>query len=240
MQSFSFFVGVYSFVYLFIFHFSQQQAPGGRSNAKMISKSTFKEFSLAHPDGNYFLRPDRILGAFHVDSSAPPVLVSIETVSELMVEKHRELRVNESLQLADSKQRSNTIRIDRSIGSIWAVDEVKAMMEKSVKEFSIIKEEENVATVKFQKENKDKMAATFGPMEGGDIEMNDVTRTYKTVFEREDEDRRERSNQSVSTSPLIHEENSFGVEYDCTSADGDIFIFRSLVEVWKLGLRFED
>jgi hypothetical protein len=167
---------------------------------------TFKEFSLAHPDGNYFLRPDRILGAFHVDSSAPPVLVSIETLSELIVEKNRELKVNESLHLADSKQRSNTVRIDRSIGSIWAVDEVKAMMEKSMKEFSIIGDEENV--VKVQKKNKDNMAAAFGPMEGGDIEMNTVIRTDKTILKSEED--RGRSNQIVSTSPLIHVVNSFG------------------------------
>jgi hypothetical protein len=171
---------LYKFIYLFYFYFAThgKQAPGGRSNAMMISKPTFKEFSLAHPDGNYFLRPDRILGAFHVDSSAPPVLVSIETVSELMVEKNRELKVNESLQLADSKQRSNTLRIDSAIGSIWAVDEVKAMMEKNMKEFSILSDEENVATDKVQKKTKDNMAAAFGPMEGGDIEMNTVIKHF--------------------------------------------------------------
>jgi hypothetical protein len=185
----------------------------------MISKSTFKEFSLAHPDGNYFLRPDRILGAFHVDSSAPPVLVSIETVSELMVEKNRELKVNESLHLADSKQRSNTLRIDSAIGSIWAVDEVKAMMEKSMKEFSIQSDEENVATVEVQKKDKDNTAAAFAPVEGGDIEMNTVTRTDKTFLKSEED--KGRSNQSVNTSPLIHEVNSFGAENDCTSAEGD-------------------
>jgi hypothetical protein len=87
---------------------------------------------MAHPDGNYFLRPERILGAFHVDSSAPPVIASMEIASELIVEKNRELRVNELLQLVDSKQRSNTDRIDAAIGSIWAVDEVKLMMETNV------------------------------------------------------------------------------------------------------------
>jgi hypothetical protein len=178
----------------------------------MISKSTFRELSLPHPDANYFLRPDRILGAFHVDSSAPPVLVSIETVSELMVEKHRELKVNESLQLADFKQRSNTDRIDSAIGSIWAVDEVKAMIEKSMKGCSI-SDQENVATDK--NKNKDNMeAAAFGPMGGVDIELNAVmTRTRltdKTLLKSsEDGDRRGSSNQSVSTSPLIHEVTTF-------------------------------
>jgi urease accessory protein UreH len=88
------------------------------------------------------------------------------------------LKVNESLQLADSKQRSNTLRIDSAIGSIWAVDEVKAMMEKNMKEFSILSDEENVATDKVQKKTKDNMAAAFGPMEGGDIEMNTVIKHF--------------------------------------------------------------
>jgi hypothetical protein len=39
-------------------------APGGRDNAKVASKATFHAISLPTLDGNYFLRPDRILGAF--------------------------------------------------------------------------------------------------------------------------------------------------------------------------------
>lgn len=40
------------------------QAPGGRDNAKMIPRSTFDDLMLPHDDGNYFLRPDRILSIF--------------------------------------------------------------------------------------------------------------------------------------------------------------------------------
>jgi hypothetical protein len=40
------------------------QAPGGRDNAKMVSKSLFQVMSLPTKDGNFFLRKDRILGAF--------------------------------------------------------------------------------------------------------------------------------------------------------------------------------
>jgi hypothetical protein len=47
------------------------QAPGGRDNAKMVSKSLFHTLSLADGDGNYFIRPDRILGAFVISSSKP-------------------------------------------------------------------------------------------------------------------------------------------------------------------------
>ena len=38
-------------------------APGGRDNAAVVSKAAFQALSLPHPDNNYFLRPDRILGS---------------------------------------------------------------------------------------------------------------------------------------------------------------------------------
>jgi hypothetical protein len=131
----------------------------------MISKSTFLELSLAHPDGNYFLRPDRILGAFHVDSTAPPVLVSVDTASELSGERTREATVNRLLQLADSKQKSNTDRIDAAVASLWPVDEVKAVMEKSMKETSISMEEVSggLGSIKLEQEDI------------GDLEMNNIT-----------------------------------------------------------------
>ena len=50
-----------------------QQAPGGRENAKMVGKQIFGNFSLPQSDGNYFLRPDRILGAFLLDPANPIV-----------------------------------------------------------------------------------------------------------------------------------------------------------------------
>jgi hypothetical protein len=46
--------------------------PGGRDNAVMVTKATFHALSLPDMDGNYFLRPDRILGAFLFDHRAPP------------------------------------------------------------------------------------------------------------------------------------------------------------------------
>lgn len=48
------------------------QAPGGRDNAKVVSKFDFESFSVAHMDGNFFLRPDRILGVFLIDPTKPP------------------------------------------------------------------------------------------------------------------------------------------------------------------------
>mmetsp|Transcript_35434 Transcript_35434/g.45697 ORF Transcript_35434/g.45697 Transcript_35434/m.45697 type:complete len:230 (+) Transcript_35434:946-1635(+) len=41
-----------------------EQAPGGRDNALVVSKGIFQDFSLRNENGNYFLRPDRLFGAF--------------------------------------------------------------------------------------------------------------------------------------------------------------------------------
>mmetsp|Transcript_10257 Transcript_10257/g.13387 ORF Transcript_10257/g.13387 Transcript_10257/m.13387 type:complete len:593 (+) Transcript_10257:165-1943(+) len=59
-----------------------QPAPGGRDRAKVVSKSDFSAFSLPHVDGNYFLRPDRILGVFYIDpNNQPRSGASSETLS---------------------------------------------------------------------------------------------------------------------------------------------------------------
>lgn len=49
------------------------QAPGGRDNAKMVAKSSFQALALRSKDGNFFLRPDRIIGAFVLTASMPPL-----------------------------------------------------------------------------------------------------------------------------------------------------------------------
>jgi hypothetical protein len=49
------------------------QAPGGRDNAKMVTKTLFQSLALPAADGNYFLRADRILAAFLLPASEPPV-----------------------------------------------------------------------------------------------------------------------------------------------------------------------
>ena len=69
------------------------QAPGGRDNAKVVSKGFFEEFSLLHPDGAYYLRPDHILGAFLLDPEAPPALISSSSIVENAVVVHRALRL---------------------------------------------------------------------------------------------------------------------------------------------------
>ena len=52
-------------------------APGGRDNARMVSKGTFEALTLPNVDGNYFLRPDRIMGMFLLDK-VPPGLAAAE------------------------------------------------------------------------------------------------------------------------------------------------------------------
>ena len=52
-------------------------APGGRDNARMVSKATFMALALPDADGNYFLRPDRIMGMFLLDT-VPPGLAAAE------------------------------------------------------------------------------------------------------------------------------------------------------------------
>ena len=73
-----------------------QQAPGGRDNAKMVSKGTFEDLALPHASGSYFLRPDRILAAFLLDPSRPPVGYQ-ELAGRFKAEKGRDLAVKESL-----------------------------------------------------------------------------------------------------------------------------------------------
>jgi len=47
-------------------------APGGRDNARMVSKETLETMSLSDEDRNYFLRPDRILGMFKLNAAVLP------------------------------------------------------------------------------------------------------------------------------------------------------------------------
>jgi hypothetical protein len=44
-------------------------APGGRDNAVMVSKFDFESLTYPHNDGNYFLRPDRILGMYVIHAN---------------------------------------------------------------------------------------------------------------------------------------------------------------------------
>lgn len=91
----------------------------------MVSKSAFKEFSMENRDGNFFLRPDRILGCFHVEHSSRPKL-TLKLVTELDIEKNREIQLIEKLEMAEKKQVRNVLRISKAVDTLWSsLSEVK-------------------------------------------------------------------------------------------------------------------
>ena len=59
-----------------------EQAPGGRENAKMVSKGLFEALSLPEADGNYFLRPDCIKAAILLDGTKTVPTASSEAAGE--------------------------------------------------------------------------------------------------------------------------------------------------------------
>jgi elongation factor P--beta-lysine ligase len=84
----------------------------------MVSKSTFKTFAMDNREGNYFLRRDRVLGAFQVDRFKSPD-VSMDQLVELDLEKSRDRSALDKMEKADMKRITNTFRIDMEIESIW-------------------------------------------------------------------------------------------------------------------------
>jgi hypothetical protein len=92
----------------------------------MISKSTFKEFSLEHHNGNYFLRPDRILGCYQVDHNYARPKLTLKLIAELEMEKKKEEQVFEKMVLSEKKHKSNVIRVNKSVSMLWsALHEIK-------------------------------------------------------------------------------------------------------------------
>jgi hypothetical protein len=90
-----------------------EQTPGGRDNAKMVSKSTFENLSLKDANENYFLRPDLIFGVFQVNHSIKLDLTSSMSKS-LDLEKQGDLESIELLRRAAAQQSENITRIDQS------------------------------------------------------------------------------------------------------------------------------
>jgi hypothetical protein len=82
-----------------------QPAPGGRDRAKVVTKSDFAAFSLPHVDGNYFLRPDRILGVFYIDPNNQPRSGSSNVSNPLIIrEKEADLAGIDIIQKSLEKQ----------------------------------------------------------------------------------------------------------------------------------------
>jgi hypothetical protein len=91
-----------------------EQTPGGRDNAKMVSKSTFENFSLKDVNENYFLRPDRILGVFQVNRSIHlEVNSSIEHALEM--ERQADIETVELLKEVGKIRSENISRVERSV-----------------------------------------------------------------------------------------------------------------------------
>ena len=90
-----------------------QQAPGGRENAKMVGKQIFENFSLPLDDGNYFLRPDRILGAFLLDP-ANPIVGSDDAMDQeaLAAEKAKDATVKEVLGQVQEKMKQHRENVE--------------------------------------------------------------------------------------------------------------------------------
>jgi hypothetical protein len=80
---------------------------------------------MEHSNGNYFLRPDRILGCFQINHNARPKL-TLKLVAELEIEKNREKQLVEKLEKSAKKHVSNAARIDNVVEMLWtSLSEVK-------------------------------------------------------------------------------------------------------------------
>ena len=90
-----------------------QQAPGGRENAKMVGKQIFGNFSLPQSDGNFFLRPDRILGAFLL-GPANPIVGGDDAIGReaLAAEKAKDATVKEVLGQVQEKMKQRREEVE--------------------------------------------------------------------------------------------------------------------------------
>mmetsp|Transcript_44214 Transcript_44214/g.56632 ORF Transcript_44214/g.56632 Transcript_44214/m.56632 type:complete len:376 (+) Transcript_44214:2-1129(+) len=108
-----------------------EQAPGGRENAKMISRSTFRDFSLEHKNGTYFLRQDRILGMFRVD---PKVHISLNSKAfvSILSEKIKEKNVFNNIKNNGQKNKEiNLSRINQIYDELWFKDDEDKALKQS-------------------------------------------------------------------------------------------------------------
>jgi len=90
------------------------QIPGAMQHSKMFSKSVFMKFSLGDRDGNYFLRPDRILGAFVVNHAKLP-LMNAGSQRLLKNEISYDQFSIEKLNEIDSRTKNNSVRMNKAI-----------------------------------------------------------------------------------------------------------------------------
>jgi hypothetical protein len=94
-----------------------EQTPGGRENAKMVSKGSFECLSLKHANDNFFLRPDFILAVFQVDHSIH-LKMNRRTVALLDKERQCDAESVTSLEECSKCAKTNSNRISGAILSI--------------------------------------------------------------------------------------------------------------------------
>ncbi len=80
----------------------------------MVSKATFEALALPHADGNYFLRPDRILGAFLLDPAQPPSGYD-EAAGALEAERDHDKKTKAWLRATQDQQSENEETVNRAL-----------------------------------------------------------------------------------------------------------------------------
>lgn len=94
-----------------------QPAPGGRDNAMVVSKNIFQDLSLPDHEGNYFLDPSGVLGAFHISPLVPPKCT--ERTQALAEEEHiNDVKIQLAIRKAKLSQASN---VDEATRAAFAV-----------------------------------------------------------------------------------------------------------------------
>jgi hypothetical protein len=82
-------------------------------NARMVSKSSFRHFSMENEDRNQFLRPDRIMAAFQYipQDQLPSKQAGIGT--DIQQEAQKDKLLVKYLEESDAKARENICRIEQ-------------------------------------------------------------------------------------------------------------------------------
>lgn len=93
------------------------QAPGGRDNAKVVPKVYFELLSVRHPDGQYYLRPDRIQCSMLIDAHQALPAPSPEETSRLEAECRRDQEVKQHLAEGEVEALAHAVRITQNFSA---------------------------------------------------------------------------------------------------------------------------
>jgi len=190
------------------------QTPGGRDNAKMFSKSTFGCLSLKHANGNYFLRPDRILGAFKVDHSVKFVLDE-SNMNRLDNEIKSDHKAVETLTLYETMTRKNISRVDDALNTIrkltTPIHDTHAVSPSS---------KEHHTKSHHQHDKRNSSTLLFGNALESFGKKIFATRTKSTIGGSSlNTDHAHHHLSTVTTSALLKSSNSYGIEFELSSTN---------------------